>query len=83
MTSFEIVLILLQCPLPAACTPLFAQWDAENIYLILEWCSGGDLSCFIRSRKILPERVARRFLQQMGKPLFLFTDAHKCILIIM
>ncbi|XP_028293449.1 serine/threonine-protein kinase ULK3 isoform X2 [Gouania willdenowi] len=42
------------------------QWDAENIYLILEWCSGGDLSCFIRSRRILPERVARRFLQQMA-----------------
>nr|XP_046266647.1 serine/threonine-protein kinase ULK3 isoform X2 [Scatophagus argus] len=41
------------------------QWDAENIYLILEWCSGGDLSRFIRSRRILPERVARRFLQQI------------------
>nr|XP_057944647.1 serine/threonine-protein kinase ULK3 isoform X2 [Doryrhamphus excisus] len=40
-------------------------WDSENIYLILEWCSGGDLSRFIRSRRILPERVARRFLQQM------------------
>uniref|UniRef100_A0A672ZB25 Serine/threonine-protein kinase ULK3 n=1 Tax=Sphaeramia orbicularis TaxID=375764 RepID=A0A672ZB25_9TELE len=43
------------------------QWDAENIYLILEWCSGGDLSRFIRSRRILPERVARRFLQQIEK----------------
>ncbi|KAK1891820.1 Serine/threonine-protein kinase ULK3 [Dissostichus eleginoides] len=41
------------------------QWDAENIYLILEWCSGGDLSCFIRSRRILPETVVRRFLQQI------------------
>ncbi|XP_041837864.1 serine/threonine-protein kinase ULK3 isoform X2 [Melanotaenia boesemani] len=41
------------------------QWDAENIYLILEWCSGGDLSRFIRSRRILPESVARRFLQQI------------------
>lgn len=49
--------------------PLFHQWDAENIYLILEWCSGGDLSRFIRSRRILPERVARRFLQQMGQSL--------------
>lgn len=46
---------------------LFHQWDAENIYLILEWCSGGDLSRFIRSRRILPERVARRFLQQIGQ----------------
>ncbi|KAJ3593276.1 hypothetical protein NHX12_005611 [Muraenolepis orangiensis] len=41
------------------------QWDSENIYLILEWCSGGDLSRFIRSRRLLPERVARRFLQQI------------------
>lgn len=42
------------------------QWDAENIYLILEWCSGGDLSSFIRSRRILPERVSRRCLQQIA-----------------
>uniref|UniRef100_A0A8C7ZVN7 Serine/threonine-protein kinase ULK3 n=1 Tax=Oryzias sinensis TaxID=183150 RepID=A0A8C7ZVN7_9TELE len=42
------------------------QWDADNIYLILEWCSGGDLSRFIRSRRILPESVARRFLQQIA-----------------
>ncbi|XP_029702351.1 serine/threonine-protein kinase ULK3 isoform X3 [Takifugu rubripes] len=42
------------------------QWDADNIYLILEWCSGGDLSRFIRSRRMLPEKVARRFLQQMA-----------------
>ncbi|XP_041755165.2 serine/threonine-protein kinase ULK3 isoform X1 [Coregonus clupeaformis] len=42
------------------------QWDSENIYLILEWCSGGDLSRFIHSRRLLPERVARRFLQQIA-----------------
>ncbi|XP_035381015.1 serine/threonine-protein kinase ULK3 isoform X2 [Electrophorus electricus] len=42
------------------------QWDSENIYLILEWCSGGDLSSSIRSRRILPEGVARRFLQQIA-----------------
>ncbi|XP_063044304.1 serine/threonine-protein kinase ULK3 isoform X2 [Engraulis encrasicolus] len=42
------------------------QWDNENIYLILEWCSGGDLSRFIRSQRLLPERVARRFLQQIA-----------------
>ncbi|KAJ8247922.1 hypothetical protein GJAV_G00252110 [Gymnothorax javanicus] len=42
------------------------QWDSENIYLILEWCSGGDLSRFIRSRRLLPEKVTRRFLQQIA-----------------
>ncbi|XP_016407770.1 serine/threonine-protein kinase ULK3 [Sinocyclocheilus rhinocerous] len=42
------------------------QWDSDNIYLILEWCSGGDLSRFIRSCRILPESVARRCLQQIA-----------------
>lgn len=50
---------------------VFFQWDADNIYLILEWCSGGDLSRFIRSRRILPEIVARRFLQQIGESFIL------------
>uniref|UniRef100_A0A8C3F5M3 non-specific serine/threonine protein kinase n=1 Tax=Chrysemys picta bellii TaxID=8478 RepID=A0A8C3F5M3_CHRPI len=43
------------------------QWDSDNIYLIMEFCAGGDLSHFIRTRKILPEKVARLFLQQMGE----------------
>lgn len=58
--------------------PLFRQWDAENIYLILEWCSGGDLSRFIRSRRILPERVAKRFLQQMGELSLDLCSVFKC-----
>ncbi|XP_072409066.1 serine/threonine-protein kinase ULK3 isoform X2 [Chiloscyllium punctatum] len=41
------------------------QWDSENIYLIMEFCAGGDLSHFIRTRRALPEGVARRFLQQL------------------
>ncbi|XP_060709568.1 serine/threonine-protein kinase ULK3 isoform X2 [Hemiscyllium ocellatum] len=41
------------------------QWDSENIYLIMEFCAGGDLSHFIRTRRVLPEGVARRFLQQL------------------
>ncbi|XP_072138869.1 serine/threonine-protein kinase ULK3 isoform X2 [Mobula birostris] len=45
------------------------QWDGENIYLIMEYCAGGDLSHFIRSRRALPERVARRFLQQLASAL--------------
>uniref|UniRef100_A0A8C7WDG7 non-specific serine/threonine protein kinase n=1 Tax=Oncorhynchus mykiss TaxID=8022 RepID=A0A8C7WDG7_ONCMY len=51
------------------------QWDSENIYLILEWCSGGDLSRFIHSRRLLPERVARLFLQQIGESHQILTEA--------
>ncbi|XP_068266472.1 serine/threonine-protein kinase ULK3 isoform X2 [Nyctibius grandis] len=41
------------------------QWDGDHIYLIMEFCAGGDLSRFIRMRRILPEKVARVFLQQL------------------
>ena len=33
----------------------------------MEYCSGGDLSRFIHSRRVLPEDIARRFLRQLGR----------------
>ena len=33
----------------------------------MEYCSGGDLSIFIRKKQALPEKIVRRFLQQLGK----------------
>ncbi|NWY03413.1 ULK3 kinase, partial [Nothoprocta ornata] len=42
------------------------QWDSSHIYLIMEFCAGGDLSRFIRTRRVLPEKVVRVFLQQLA-----------------
>ena len=43
------------------------QWDDSFIYIIMEYCSGGDLSHFIRSKRTLPEYTVKRFLQQLVK----------------
>ncbi|KAM8782108.1 serine/threonine-protein kinase ULK3 isoform 1-T1 [Rhynchonycteris naso] len=45
------------------------QWDSDNIYLVMEFCAGGDLSRFIHTRRILPEKVARVFMQQLASAL--------------
>ena len=42
------------------------QWDNDNIFLVLEYCSGGDLSTFLRKYVRLPERIARKFLRQLS-----------------
>jgi len=45
------------------------HWDDKNIYIVMEYCDGGDLSAVIRQRKQLPEPACRRFLQQLGAAL--------------
>nr|XP_022328897.1 serine/threonine-protein kinase ULK3-like isoform X1 [Crassostrea virginica] len=54
-------------------------WDDQYIYLIMEYCSGGDLSNFIRSKRTIPENILKRFLQQIAKAmkyLYDFNIAH-------
>lgn len=45
------------------------QWDSNNIYIIMEYCGGGDLSKYIKKHLKLPEKICQRFLQQLGAAL--------------
>ncbi|KAK6179679.1 hypothetical protein SNE40_011986 [Patella caerulea] len=50
------------------------RWDDGYIYLIMEYCSGGDLSHFIRKKRALPEQIVRRFLQQIAQAMKFLWD---------
>ena len=45
------------------------NWDSNFIYIVMEYCGGGDLSKYIKSHKKLPEKICRNFLQQLGSAL--------------
>ncbi|KAG8228580.1 hypothetical protein J437_LFUL009285 [Ladona fulva] len=45
------------------------SWDTRNIYIMMEYCGGGDLSSFIQKRHKLPEATCKRFLQQLASAL--------------
>jgi serine/threonine-protein kinase ULK/ATG1 len=52
------------------------RWDDQYIYLIMEYCGGGDLSKFIRDQRILPENIARLLLQQLASALQYMRTKH-------
>ncbi len=49
-------------------------WDSNYIYIITEYCGGGDLSKFIKRRTSLSEDVCRRFLRQLAVALKFLRD---------
>ncbi|KZS03768.1 Serine/threonine-protein kinase ULK3 [Daphnia magna] len=45
------------------------SWDSNFIYIIMEYCEGGDLSVFVRSHKQLQEKICKSFLCQLASAL--------------
>uniref|UniRef100_A0A5K3F3Q6 Serine/threonine-protein kinase ULK3 n=2 Tax=Mesocestoides corti TaxID=53468 RepID=A0A5K3F3Q6_MESCO len=41
-------------------------WDSDYVYMFMEYLGGGDLSSFLKSKRRLPERTIRYFLQQLA-----------------
>jgi len=44
-------------------------WDSNYIYIIMDYCGGGDLSHYIRNNCQLSEPVVKLFLQQLASAL--------------
>ncbi|CAK9806871.1 Serine/threonine-protein kinase ULK3 [Anthophora quadrimaculata] len=53
-------------------------WDEGHIYIVMEYCDGGDLSSFIKKRHKLPEQICRRFLQQLALALKYLRNNNVC-----
>jgi len=45
------------------------HWDDKFIYIVMEFCGGGDLSRVIKHKTCLPEVQCQRFLQQLASAL--------------
>lgn len=41
-------------------------WDSTYVYIIMDYCAGGDLSRYLRKHKYLKESLVQHFLQQLA-----------------
>jgi len=48
------------------------------IYIVMEYCDGGDLLSFIKKKYKLSESICRRFLQQLALALRYLRDHNVC-----
>ncbi|XP_031780777.1 serine/threonine-protein kinase ULK3 [Nasonia vitripennis] len=53
-------------------------WDEGHIYIVMEYCDGGDLSNFIKRKHKLAEHVCRKFLQQLALALRYLRNHNVC-----
>lgn len=45
---------------------LSASQERDRLYLVMEYCSGGDVAKYIRKHKRIPETTARALLRQLS-----------------
>lgn len=45
------------------------QWDKKFVYIILEYCGGGQLATIIQLKRTFPEYIVQHFLQQLASAL--------------
>ncbi|EXB39680.1 Serine/threonine-protein kinase ULK3 [Morus notabilis] len=50
--------------------------DKDCIFLVLEYCSGGNLASYISQHGRVQEQIARRFMQQLGAGLEILHSHH-------
>ncbi|KAJ0098262.1 hypothetical protein Patl1_27781 [Pistacia atlantica] len=56
---------------------LFHVFQAEDcIFLVIEFCAGGNLASYIRQHGKVPELTARKFMQQLGAGLEILHTHH-------
>lgn len=52
------------------------QWDKNFIYMIFEFCPGGELATIIHLKRCFPEDIVQHFLQQLASAMQYFRSCN-------